>query len=111
MRLFLAATLVGGAYAIEPITISAGTIFTILGVVGSLLSFLIVAIRFLIAWTLLALIVFILAIQIIPIFQRIDLVSLLERVLAEASLCSPTGPEKDDPERRGNAGYRNSPLG
>ena len=99
-----------GVLAVEPISV--GTVLsvasTVIGTIGSLLSFLITALRFIAAWTLLIIILFVVGIQFIPILQKLDLVAILEGLLAEAALCSPAGPKEDNPEKRGNLAYRDN---
>lgn len=97
-----------GAFAVEPISISVGTVTTVIGVIGSVVSFLITALKFVVTWGLFILIVFVIGVQFIPFLQALDLVSILERFLAEAALCNPAGPESDQTDTRGNLAYRNN---
>lgn len=91
--------------AVEPISL--GTVTTIISIIGSIASFLFTAIRFITTWSLLIVFLFLVLGQLIPFFNRLNLVRLLESALAEAALCNPAGPDSDKTDTRGNVGYRN----
>ena len=100
---FVFAALLAQAHAVEPFTI--GTVTTILGMVWSILSFVIQAIKYFLHWALFVLIlVGILINFIVPIAKNFNLVAILEKWVGDTVNCDPVGPGADRTSILGNLG-------
>lgn len=79
--------------AVEPVSISLGTIVTVLSTVMSVVSGLITVIKFVVYYTIFFAIVILIGIQFIPVVRSIDLVGLAQRLLGDSYRCKPAGPK------------------
>jgi len=87
--------------------ITVGTLSTIISIIGSVLSAVITALRYLFCWGLFILILFEALYQFIPILKKINIIGILESFLADSALCDPASPTFGFLSPRGNSAYRN----